>query len=63
MAPSPGPRQFDDRFTIIPDNLMTELHCYPCNRVVWISFHPSLDAVNERARQHNAIAHQDKEAA
>ena len=48
---------FRDRFTIFPDTGKTQLHCYDCD-VTWdIGYHPSLDILNEQAREHNDRFH------
>ena len=49
---------FSNRFTIIPDTGMTQLHCFPCNDIIWQSYHPSLDVLIEKATKHNEEKHQ-----
>ena|ERR1035441_3987118 len=54
---------FRDRFTVIPDGGITELHCSACQAVdredwQWgVGYHPSLDILIEQAVAHNRAKH------
>lgn len=52
--------EFGDRFTVIPDSGVIELHCgshSPEARTWKVGYHPSLDVLVEQARAHNAAEH------
>lgn len=63
-----GAREFNNRFTVIPDSGVTALNCFRCpggnGDDTWeVGYHPSLDVLMEQARAHDAAKHGDDEAA
>lgn len=49
--------KFNHSFTIFPDGESTSLHCFHCDTVEPIGYHPSLDILIERAQKHLAERH------
>lgn len=54
--------EFSGQFTVIPDRGTTALHCHKCaaanlRAYFEIGYHPSLDVVINRAREHNQAKH------